>query len=87
MTNIPVKWLQLLLLPLLPLSTNELKIAQEDAIEVIEDPPAVEVTHQVPDIVEEATNNIIKDAVAIDGINELIQRKVKTLLNISTYNI
>ena len=79
--------MQLLLLPLLPLSTTELEIAQEDAIEVIEDPPAVEVTNQVPDIVEEATNNIIKDAVPIDGTTELIQRKVKTILNISTSNI
>ena len=79
--------MQPLLLPLLPLSTTELEIAQEDAIEVIEDPPAVEITNQVPDIVEEATNNIIKDALAIDGTTELIQRKVKTLLNISTYNI
>ena len=79
--------MQPLLLPLLPLSTTELEIAREDAIEVIEDPPAVEITNQVPDIVEEATNNIIKDAVAIDGTTELIQRKVKTLLNISTYNI
>ena len=79
--------MQPLLLPLLPLSTTELEIAQEDAIEVIEDPPAVEITNQVPDIVEEATNNIIKDALAIAGTTELIQRKVKTLLNISTYNI